>query len=246
LTPSISPPTGGTVNWVTKNNSTKNQEQERTKNNNNKHEEEESEKQYNKRSGKREHVCRGGPTTEAGRRKMEEKEAAKAEKEWRKKEKNRKKRQTYRESKRAKQCDPSAYEGMDWTKKNKKGRPGKNKQEQRKEKQKKEKEMRDRKMEETDTFNECRWGGSIAKALRNGDFDSMRRLFKKYLRQKASGASVTSSGMRSLVTKRFRALSTKYHPDKHASAGADPSIYKVAFQALKEARVEVLRKLTDQ
>jgi hypothetical protein len=136
---------------------------------------------------------------------------------------------------------------MGWTnKKDEKEGPRESKQERRQRKQQKKKEEEcHRAVEETEAFNESSWEKAIAKALRKGNFGSMQRLFEKYLRHQAMGARDRPTGMRSLVIKSFRTLSTKYHPDKHASAGSDPTVYKVAFQALNEARAEVLRQLTD-
>ena len=188
-----------------------------------------------------------GPTTEAGKKKKAEAETAKAEKERRKREKNRKKRKAYREKQRSKNyCwrdrrnDHSSKTA--WSKKAAETANG-----DKKKKTKKNKERRasskskstPKTARDAGTASEPEWENRLRKYLAAGNFEKMVVLFRARLLW-TEGPSEEKSG--SSIKKRFRALSLRIHPDKQPNA-ADVSLYKVAFQALNQARTEACAAL---
>lgn len=73
----------------------------------------------------------------------------------------------------------------------------------------------------------------MKEAMGGSDFNLMEKLFVVDLTWVAGKAP--SDAVPREIAKRYRALSCRFHPDKHA---ADAS-YKVAFQALNEAHAAV-------
>jgi hypothetical protein len=183
-----------------------------------------------------------GPTTEAGKQKKLEKEAARAEKEDRRREKNRKKRQAYRTRQRERKgiWNESSKGRNEWSRERRTKEKQKNKKEQRdKQRRREEGEWQrwargEAKKQEERRWkapkNETEWEARMAVALEERDFEVMKCLFQHNLTRVAgqSGHCVAKHD----ITKRFRILSARFHPDKHAG---DES-YKVAFQALNGAR----------
>mmetsp|Transcript_1542 Transcript_1542/g.1937 ORF Transcript_1542/g.1937 Transcript_1542/m.1937 type:complete len:146 (+) Transcript_1542:370-807(+) len=85
-------------------------------------------------------------------------------------------------------------------------------------------------------WNPEEWEKQIQKALKKSDFNKMRSLFLSDLFKtaKQSGSHTASRD----VKKRYRVLSTRFHPDKHAAKESSEN-YKIAFQALNDAHEEM-------
>lgn len=164
--------------------------------------------------------------------KQEEKEAGKAAKKKRRKEKNRAKRQAYRSRKREKKFMPDK-DRYKWTKQkaeaDKRGKKAKRQSKENNDKSSKEQKERRRYLRQAKRGDEMAWKELMKIALAEGDFDTMQKLFIIDLCRSAS-----------CTTKRFRVLSSQYHPDKHHAksamcSGKSIECYKTAFQALNEA-----------
>lgn len=76
----------------------------------------------------------------------------------------------------------------------------------------------------------------MTKSLEKLDFARMRTLF--VLSFKWATARIDNGDVRREVTKHFRCLSKRFHPDKHRDLPSSQR-YKVAFQALNEAHADV-------
>ena len=163
--------------------------------------------------------------------KQEEKEAAKATKKERRKEKNRAKRQAYRSRKREKKFT-AKKDRYEWTKQKaeteKQGKKTRRQSKENKDNSSKEQKERRRYLRHAKRGDGMAWEELMKIAWTECDFDTMQTLFIMDLFRSAPG-----------TTKRFRVLSSRYHPDKHlaGSANGESSIecYKTAFQALNEA-----------
>ncbi|KAL3927948.1 MAG: hypothetical protein SGBAC_012867 [Bacillariaceae sp.] len=165
----------------------------------------------------------------------EEKEAEKEERRERKREKNRRKRVAYRLRQQTKKASPkpSKAKREEWKKEHKESNKEYRKEKKRKQKGKQRKEQESR--NETNparskTHSENEWTKPVEQAGDQSEFESLLQLFSQHLdeHRKRSGVYPLKS-----VLKRFRELSTRYHPDKHTTEAAR---YGPMFQALNEAR----------
>lgn len=160
------------------------------------------------------HQGQGGPTTEAGRKKMEEAEAVREEKNERRRLKNKKKRQTYRERRREKtgRAHDSSFGGRGWYKSdhrpNANGRP---------EAPKTTRTTTIPNYSDDPSQNE-EWESRMDRAVSRADFELMMRLFGVAFKGQAEPKH------------RYRKLSIRWHPDKNG--GTEDA--KIAFQALNE------------
>ena len=171
-----------------------------------------------------------GPS-EAARRKRAKAEA-KEEKKRKKQERNRKKRRAYRERRR----DKATYGVRNL------GNEGFRKSDERKEKEeKKEKKSKKStdKQQRAGTLSwdpprtDAEWESRIQKSLASQDFETMKRLFQLSFSWTLLLSSQLRESRQRVLTKRFRLLSSRFHPDKHKAEDCD--LFKVAFQALNEA-----------
>lgn len=169
------------------------------------------------------------------KRGKEEKEAEKEERRERKREKNRRKRIAYRLRQQAKKASPkpSKAKREEWKKEHKESNKEYRKEKKRKQKQKQRQEQESRNEANparSETLCENEWTKLVEQAGDRSDFESLLQLFSQHLdeHRKTSGDNPLQS-----VLKRFRELSTRYHPDKHTTETAR---YGPMFQALNEAR----------
>lgn len=193
---------------------------------------------------------KGGPTTEAGRRRQAEAEAAKAAKIERKRERNRKKNF----SKRIKKLDqserprwwysdgqvPKGFERFAEAREEQRAKEAKDKAARKK--REKSKQSKDSHCVSRNGQAGCAaprtkalWENDVRIARLRGDTAMMRRLFEEELER----AGEENMGAKA-VTTRFRALSLRFHPDKHSGEGASTvASYATAFQALSAAHASV-------
>ena len=168
----------------------------------------------------------GGPTTEEGKKKQADAEAARVAKEERRREKNRKKRQAYRERKRGTDCSGSRCKRNHWKKKWNSNSGAETKKSKKKTK---------------DPTNEEEWDSSMKKALKDGDFERMQRLFRLRFEWdtmesfKIFAVLQSGYGQARETRKTYRKLSLKYHPDKNDARNA-----KLAFQALRQVYESII------
>lgn len=178
-----------------------------------------------------------GPTTEAGRKKQAEAEAARKEKEERRKEKNRKKRQAYRE--RQQQWTPKGRSA--WTKAHGRRNNDHNKRSTKNDEKRKNKAgdvETTKKWKKPKTEDE--WEFAMEKAMNGMKYDRMVKLFKISFKWALSrGPSATARE----TTTKYRTLSIRFHPDKYPDKDGEP--YKVAFQALNAAHEDVRASIFD-
>ncbi|CAB9505937.1 expressed unknown protein [Seminavis robusta] len=215
---------GEFVIWIASNTSSTT-----TKNNINTREERESQE---KRRG-------NGPHTEAGRRKAEAK-AAKEEKEERRRERNRKKRKAYRSRQREKTWGPGSSKRTQWTKAES-GSKKKKDSENGNKKAKKDPNPTHKTKKWKKPKNQEEWEASVAVALDKQSYATMESLFMLVLRWAVARCGVEP---RRELTKQFRLLSIRFHPDKHPDC--NQAKYKMAFQALNEAHARAKAALLDQ
>lgn len=168
----------------------------------------------------------------------EEKEAEKEEKRERKREKNRRKRLAYRLRQRMKKASPKPSKARreDWKKEQRESDKEYRKEKKRRQKAK-QREQQETRSGPRPVVSETEWFQLVEQAGDRSDFESLLQLFSQHLLDHWRG-----SGDKSLksIQKRFRELSTRYHPDKHSM---DLSRYRLMFQALNEARDVVVAEL---
>ncbi|CAJ1935308.1 unnamed protein product [Cylindrotheca closterium] len=171
----------------------------------------------------------------------EEKEAAKEEKRERKREHNRRKRLAYRLRRRMKKASPkpSKAKREDWKKEQKESNKEYQKKKKRKQKWKQRKQQKSRceaKRETKPALSEKEWTKLVEEASDRSDFESLLHVFSQHLydHTKASGGNQLKC-----LLKRFRELSTRYHPDKNCGLAR----YGLIFQALNEARDVVVDQI---
>eukprot|EP00526_Cylindrotheca_closterium_P022837 CAMPEP_0113607734 /NCGR_PEP_ID=MMETSP0017_2-20120614/3545_1 /TAXON_ID=2856 /ORGANISM="Cylindrotheca closterium" /LENGTH=173 /DNA_ID=CAMNT_0000516363 /DNA_START=621 /DNA_END=1142 /DNA_ORIENTATION=+ /assembly_acc=CAM_ASM_000147 len=166
------------------------------------------------------------------KRSKEEKEAEKEERRERKREKNRRKRLAYRLRQRMKKANPkpSKAKKEDWKKENKESNREYRNEKKRKQKWQQRQQQESRRREPKPVLSESEWTKLVEEAGDRSDFEVLLQLFSQHLCEhgKRSGGNPSKS-----VLKRFRELSTRYHPDKHSTETAR---YSLMFQALNEAR----------
>lgn len=200
---------------------------------------EENEASAKASSGKKEPLSQGGPTTEAGTQRQAQAKSRKEAKQERKRERNRKKRAAYRARNREKNGLPSYSKRSQYEKEKKRSsQESRQEKKERRRKDKKEQAKREKKerrrraraacTEPNFHLTEAEREVLLSSAVKEGDFARMQQLF---IIDMVSCAKSNESPVKA-VTKRYRLLSIRFHPDKHAS---DAECHKLAFQALNEA-----------
>ena len=124
---------------------------------------------------------------------------------------------------------PSKAKREEWKRENRENDKEYRKEKKRRQKAKKREEQESRNAPRPVT-SETEWFQLVEKAGDRSDFELLLQLFSQHLLDHTRTAS--DNPLKS-VLKRFRELSTRYHPDKH---GAEASRYSLMFQALNEAR----------
>jgi len=145
------------------------------------------------------------------------------------------KRQAYRSRRREQRSmpKPSKAKRQDWQKEQAKSNK-KYKEEKRQKQQQEHRSKVEGRRENLSTIRDSEWENLLSRALQISDFESLQHLFVLNLKQCSQTEEGTS---RKLLTRRYRELSVRFHPDKHMN---DIGLYKVAFQALNEARQQIL------
>ena len=93
------------------------------------------------------------------------------------------------------------------------------------------------------TMSDEEWEKLLRQAFLRAEFVIMQELFRIALVRAAAAAAASRSGndeTKKLITKKYRQLSIKFHPDRNAKDATSILLYKTAFQALNESYEKVL------